>query len=131
MKILFHSALICGALSGAMPAGAVDAVPLALSTPSTSASPAPTPPVATAPAPPVHDPNEPLFAVPTQRDRIGRILAPVMINGKGPFRLIIDTGANHSTVSPHILEKLGLVPAPENDRIVHGVTGSARVPSVL
>ena len=135
MKILVHIALLCGALLGAMPASAVEAVPLALSTPSaptaplsTVTVPPATPPVASAP---LRDPNEPLFAVPTQRDRIGRILAPVMINGKGPFRLIIDTGANHSTVSPHMLEKLGLVPTPENDRIVHGVTGSARVPAVL
>jgi predicted aspartyl protease len=129
MKILVHIALMCGVLFCAMPASAIEAAPLALSTPATSAPSSVKPPVAA--APPVHDPNEPFFAVPTQRDRIGRILAPVMINGKGPFRLIIDTGANHSTVSPHMLEKLGLVPAPENDRIVHGVTGSARVPSVL
>ena len=75
--------------------------------------------------------DEPLFAVPTQRDRIGRILAPVMINGKGPFRLIIDTGANHSTMAPHLAQKLGLIATPDNDRIVRGVTGSARVPAVL
>jgi predicted aspartyl protease len=131
MKILVHIALMGGALLSAVPASAVDSASLALSTPATAAPASVTPPVAAAPAPPLHDPNEPLFAVPTERDRIGRILAPVMINGKGPFRLIIDTGANHSTVSPHMLEKLGLVPMPENDRIVHGVTGSARVPAVL
>lgn len=74
--------------------------------------------------------EEPLFAVPTQVDRIGRILAPVMINGKGPFRLIIDTGANHSTVSPQLAQTLGLVPS-EITKMVHGVTGSANVPTVF
>ncbi|MFL6618280.1 MAG: hypothetical protein ACJ8MH_06740, partial [Povalibacter sp.] len=33
-----------------------------------------------------------LFAAPTRADRIGRIMAPVTINGRGPFRLIVDTG---------------------------------------
>jgi predicted aspartyl protease len=122
MKVLVHIAWSFGALLSAMSVSAVDTMPLS-SLPNTP------PRAAPAPASPAQD--EPLFAVPTQRDRIGRILAPVMINGKGPFRLIIDTGANNSTVSPHMLEKLGLVPTPENDRIVHGVTGSARVPSVL
>jgi predicted aspartyl protease len=121
MNVLVHIALSCGALLGAGSAHAADTLPL----PRPSA-----PEPIDAGAVPA-EADEPLFAVPTQRDRIGRILAPVMINGKGPFRLIIDTGANHSTVSPHMLEKLGLVPSPEDDRIVHGVTGSARVPAVL
>jgi predicted aspartyl protease len=87
--------------------------------------------VSAAAPPTVPDAEEPLFAVPTRLDRIGRILAPVMINGKGPFRLIIDTGANHSTISPRLVQTLGLVQSQGNDKIVHGVTGSARVPTVL
>jgi predicted aspartyl protease len=82
-------------------------------------------------APAVPDSEEPLFAVPTRLDRIGRILAPVMINGKGPFRFIIDTGANHATITPRLVEVLGLVPSDENAKVVHGVTGSARVATVL
>ena len=34
-----------------------------------------------------------LFASPTRMDRIGRILVPVSINGRGPFRMLVDTGA--------------------------------------
>src|SRR4051812_19033096 len=75
--------------------------------------------------------EEPLFAVPTQLDRIGRILAPVMINGQGPFRLIIDTGANHSTISPRLVEKLGLVQSEDVTKRVLGVTGSANMPTVF
>jgi predicted aspartyl protease len=120
MKILVHIAWNAVALLAAACAHALGPQPLSLPSPEA-------PLAAAAPA----EPEEPEFAVPTQRDRIGRILAPVMINGKGPFKLIIDTGANHSTVSPHMLAKLGLVATPENDRIVHGVTGSARVPAVL
>jgi hypothetical protein len=39
--------------------------------------------------------EEPRFVAPTRRDRIGRILAPVLVNGQGPFRLVLDTGASH------------------------------------
>ena len=43
---------------------------------------------------------EPRFAAPTLRDRIGRIWAPVLINGRGPYRLVLDTGATHSAIIP-------------------------------
>ena len=33
---------------------------------------------------------EPRFVAPTRRDKIGRIWAPVMINGHGPFRMVLD-----------------------------------------
>jgi predicted aspartyl protease len=76
------------------------------------------------------DPDEPLFAAPTQVDRIGRILAPVMVNGQGPFRFVVDTGANYSTVSPRLLAALGLQSGSEQQKLVHGVTGTALVPTV-
>ena len=71
-----------------------------------------------------------LFASPTRKDRIGRILAPVMINGRGPFRLMVDTGASYSTVSPQLVDTLGLESSDEYPFVVNGVTGSARAPSV-
>jgi predicted aspartyl protease len=72
-----------------------------------------------------------LYASPTRKDRIGRVLVPVMINGQGPFRLIVDTGASYSTVSPQLAETLGLQPNDDLPFLVNGITGSARVPSVL
>ena len=74
---------------------------------------------------------EPLFATPTRLDRTGRILAPVMINGQGPFRLIVDTGASHSTLSMELAQSLGLVPSDDYALMLNGVTGTARVPGVL
>jgi len=71
-----------------------------------------------------------LYASPTRKDRIGRILAPVMINGRGPYRFMVDTGASYSTVSPQLVETLGLEPSDEYPFVVNGVTGSARAPSV-
>src|ERR1700736_2244027 len=71
-----------------------------------------------------------LYASPTRKDRVGRILAPVMINGQGPFRLIVDTGASYSSISPQLAQTLGLVPSADSPFLVNGITGSAVVPSV-
>jgi hypothetical protein len=72
---------------------------------------------------------EPRYVAPTLRDRIGRVWAPVLINGRGPFRLVLDTGANRSAVLPRVAESLGIPLGPSNMR-VHGVTGTAIVSSI-
>lgn len=74
--------------------------------------------------------EEPAFATPTRRDRIGRIIAPVMINGQGPYRMLVDTGASRSTMSPELVEALGLKTTPDRVVLLNGVTGSAVVPFV-
>jgi predicted aspartyl protease len=53
-----------------------------------------------------------------------------MIDGRGPFRFIVDTGASVSTISPQLANTLGLEPAAEAPMVVNGITGTARVPSV-
>jgi predicted aspartyl protease len=73
--------------------------------------------------------NEPKYVAPTLRDRIGRIWAPVLINGKGPFRLVLDTGASHSAIISRVADHLG-VTAQADNILVRGVTGSAVVPAV-
>jgi Aspartyl protease len=74
--------------------------------------------------------TEPRFVAPTRRDRIGRIWAPVFINDKGPFRLVLDSGANHSGINSHVAEVLGLPPDQSRHVLLRGVTGSAPVPTV-
>jgi predicted aspartyl protease len=75
--------------------------------------------------------EQPHYAVPTTADRAGRILAPIEINGRGPFRFILDTGANRSALSPRVAETLELPPTKAAQLGVHGVTGTANVPAVL
>jgi predicted aspartyl protease len=73
---------------------------------------------------------EPRYVAPTLRDRIGRIWAPVYINGKGPFRLVLDTGANRSAVLRSVADRLG-IPVDEGNTVrLHGATGSAIVPMI-
>jgi len=73
---------------------------------------------------------EPRFVAPTRRDRIGRIWAPVYINGQGPFRLVLDTGASHSGVTERVAQSLGIPLDASPPVMLRGVTGSAEVPTI-
>jgi aspartyl protease len=73
---------------------------------------------------------EPLFAAPTRLDRIGRVMTNVQVNGKGPFRFVIDTGASRSTLAPHLARALALKPSVGRNVMLNGVTGAAEVPTV-
>jgi len=77
----------------------------------------------------LNDP-EPLFAAPTRLDRIGRVMTHVMVNGKGPFRFVIDTGASRSTLAPHLARSLGLNNSVGRNVMLNGVTGAAEVATV-
>jgi Aspartyl protease len=100
----------------------------------------PQPPPAPAPAAPAATPEalaevivqtpEPKYVAPTRRDRIGRIWAPVMIDGKGPFRLVLDTGATGSAITASAAQLLGIPVNPETEAHVTGFTGSAVVPII-
>ncbi len=71
--------------------------------------------------------DEPRFVAPTRRDRIGRIWAPVHVNGKGPFRLVLDTGASHSALTAGVIEELGIALDPSRTAMLRGATGSVEV----
>lgn len=60
----------------------------------------------------------------TRTDRIGRVVAPIMVNGQGPYRFIVDTGANRSVVSQPLAERLGLPAVGEG--VVHSVHGQTQ-----
>jgi hypothetical protein len=99
-------------------------------------APTPTPPAASRPATQeelaevIIQTNEPRYVAPTRRDRIGRIWAPVLIDGKGPYRLVLDTGANHSAITTRTAQLMGTIPSQDGSIVVTGFTGSAVVPTV-
>jgi predicted aspartyl protease len=72
---------------------------------------------------------EPRYVAPTLRDRIGRVWAPVYINGRGPFRLVLDTGANRSAVIQSLAMRIG-APLEASAVKLLGVTGSSIVPTI-
>ena len=108
--------------------GLLLATPLAADTPETpAAQPLPTPAEQLEEV--IVQTTEPKYVAPTRRDRIGRIWAPVLIDGKGPYRLVLDTGANHSAITVRAAQSLGGA-ASVPTTTVTGFTGSAVVPSL-
>ena len=107
-------------------AGTAAAVPVSSAPEAAAAAPVTEPPLAevlvTAP--------ELRYVAPTLRDRLGRIWAPVYLNGKGPFRLVLDTGASQSAIIAKVATELGLPLDGGATMMLHGVTGSAIVPVV-
>lgn len=99
------------------PLGAVLASPLA---PPPLTSPHELPPDGTHPEP---------TDVSTGEDTSDRVTAPVMIDGQGPFQLLVDTGANASCVSQKLADRLQLPPGPAAR--VHTVVGVRERQSVL
>lgn len=64
----------------------------------------------------------------TRTDRLGRVVAPVTVNGQGPFRFIVDTGANRSVISEDLAARLALTQNGTSD--VHSVHGVSVAPLV-
>jgi len=81
-------------------------------------------------SPVVVEAREPRFVAPTRRDKVGRIWAPVLINGLGPFRLVLDTGASGSAVNASVAQILGLKPDASQKVLLRGVTGIVAVPTI-
>jgi hypothetical protein len=65
----------------------------------------------------------PIVTMQTWIDLYGRPTADVKIDGKGPFKFVVDTGSNTSVLSPRVASLLALTELPS--RLVHGVTGVA------
>jgi predicted aspartyl protease len=64
----------------------------------------------------------------THDDGGKRVVAPVSVNGRGPFRFIVDTGANRSVLSQELAQRLGLTPTSSGE--VNSVMGVTVAPFV-
>jgi predicted aspartyl protease len=73
--------------------------------------------------------SKPDYEAAARPDQIGRIIVPVMVNGRGPFSFVLDTGANRTVVTPQLLATLGLQSAADESVTMNGATGSAVVPT--
>ena len=59
--------------------------------------------------------------------RIGlgeRFTTEAMINGQGPFELVIDTGSSQTILFTSVGKKLGLTPEPGADITIHGISAT-------
>src|SRR5262249_28056376 len=57
------------------------------------------------------------------------IFTNVMINGQGPYRFAIDTGASQTVLSGKLASELGLKPVTST--IMHGIGGGGKIDSKL
>ncbi|PVM83484.1 retroviral-like aspartic protease family protein [Caulobacter endophyticus] len=86
-------------------------------------SPGQVPPTTPAPAPPAL----PLYVIDTALDDTERMTVETMINGRGPYRFVVDSGADRSVVSEVLAAELVLPRG--RDVLVHGIGGSAITPT--
>jgi predicted aspartyl protease len=65
-------------------------------------------------------------AISTRRDRIGRLIASVTINGQGPYHFMIDTGANRTVLAESLLPQLGIGLDRQHRVVVLGISGEVQ-----
>src|SRR5262245_5509349 len=75
-------------------------------------------------------PEDFVYVASTRPDRIGRVMAPVFVNGVGPFAFVVDTGASSSVISPRVVSRLKLKADPARNKLLRGITGSEVVATV-
>ena len=78
---------------------------------------------------PAHRPSL-LSSAPARLNSLGQIVVPVMIDGRGPFPFLVDTGANGSVIAPRLVKVLGLIRREGRVERVEGVTGTQPLPWV-
>ncbi len=71
-----------------------------------------------------------LSSAPARVNPLGQIVVPVMIDGRGPFPFLLDTGANGSVIAPRLVKALGLMRREGQVERVEGVTGTQPLPWV-
>ena len=71
-----------------------------------------------------------LSSAPSRLNHLGQIVVPILIDGRGPFPFLVDTGANGSVIAPRLVKALGLVPRKGRVERVEGVTGTQPLPWV-
>lgn len=62
-------------------------------------------------------------------DRSDRMTVPVRVSGEGPFRFLVDTGADRTSVSRELAGRLGL--ASGESASIHTVTGESTVSTAV
>lgn len=62
-------------------------------------------------------------------DAFGRPTAAVSVNGRGPFRFLVDTGATTTVIAARRAAEMGLNPA--GVMMVNGATGAAEAPQAI
>jgi predicted aspartyl protease len=101
---------------------------LLVAAPAASPSPPPVTRFETVATPQPTDGNAP-DTIALSADSFDRLTVPVRLAGAGPFRFLIDTGADRTAISTELARKLGLAGAPT--ALLHSATGASQVAMVV
>ena len=78
-------------------------------------------------------PADAVYAIPTMPDRLGRVLAPINIDGHGPYRFLVDTGSTGTFVGAALAAELGIGPPADGSSHllrIHDVLGTVTAPAI-
>lgn len=64
-----------------------------------------------------------------EEDRSERMTVPVSIGGRGPYRFVVDTGAERTVISSDLADRLNLGPGLTS--VVHSMTEVSRIATVV
>lgn len=67
--------------------------------------------------------NDSFLDTPVVKDTADRLLVPAYVNGHGPYRFLLDTGASHCSLAPKVAARLKLPPARSANVSVNSTTG--------
>ena len=62
-------------------------------------------------------------------DKARRLTVKTLVNGRGPFDFMVDTGANSSVIAAEVADQLGLARAGRTE--MHGIAGPQSVDTVI
>ena len=62
-------------------------------------------------------------------DKANRMTVPVNIDGSGPYRFVVDTGAERTVIATDLADRLNLNPGKTST--VHSMTEVSRIPTVI
>ena len=74
--------------------------------------------------------GESLLDTPIVKDTAGRLLVPTYVNGHGPYRFMLDTGASHCSIAAKVAARLKLPPASSASVTVHSTTSRSGAAAV-
>lgn len=74
--------------------------------------------------------SESYLDTPIVKDTAGRWLVPAYVNGHGPYRFMVDTGASHCALATEVATRLKLPPAPAASVSIHSTTGRSTASAV-
>jgi predicted aspartyl protease len=104
--------------------------PARASVPPEAPPPAVAPPVVSAVAPPgTTEGDAPSETLPLAQDNSTRLTLAVMVDGKGPYAFLVDTGSDRTSISRELAAVLALPPGPRV--IIHGSGGADPAQTVV